>query len=286
MNEIRKEQAEIKTADGIVLSVLLLHPIKVESKGVIQFHSGTVMPKEYYLKLASYMAEHGFVFALFDYRGVGESRPANLRGYKASINDWGKYDASALLNWLRDSFPLLPIHLLAHSMGGQLLGLMSNWNLFDKIVVVASSSGNWHNFERNYRRKISWTTKLTFPLLLSLYRYVPGKYGMGHDWPSGVAHDWWYNSQNNTLMADHLERTYGGTFFSKIDKPIVAWFFSDDVMATPKTVPNYQISFPMAKVSASLIRPSDFEMDSIGHFGIFKEKSKYRLWKELLSHFI
>lgn len=281
--EISKESVHIKTGDDVSLSALLLAPKAQSVRGVVQFHSGTVMPKEYYLKLSKYISSQGYIVALFDYRGVGESRPKSLKNYKATIHDWGCRDAYAVLDYLKCRYPQHPIHLIAHSMGGQLLGLMPNWSDFDKIIVLSSSSGNWHNFETKSRRKSSLSTRLTFPIYLALYGYIPGKFGMGYDWPKGVAQDWWYNSKADSLMAHYMEKNYGPSYYNIVDKRITAWFFSDDHMATPKTIDNYQLSFPKAKVTTRLIEPSEFRMDSIGHFGLFKEKSRETLWPELAA---
>ena len=107
----------IACEDGQQLGALVLqHPDQVV-KAVIQFHSGTVVKKEYYLKYAKYLCDLGFIVVLFDYRGVGGSRPKSLRGFKASISDWGRKDAPAVLNWIKQTYPGLPIYLFAHSMG-------------------------------------------------------------------------------------------------------------------------------------------------------------------------
>lgn len=271
----------ITTKDNYQLSALLLQPDNAQPKAVIQFHAGTVIKKEFYLKFCTYLAESGFAVILFDYRGVGESRPASLRGFQASISDWGCYDAPVVLDWIKAKYKNIPIHLLAHSMGGQILGLMPNWALFDKIIVLASSSGNWNNFIPSYKRQVKWSSNLLFPIFLPLFGYAPGKFGLGDDWPRGVAEDWLYNCRQNTLMADFMQQKISETYYKAIDKPITAWFFPDDHMATPKTRPNYQKSYPNAKVDVYSIQPESCNLDSIGHFGLFKEKSKDTLWAEL-----
>ena len=276
------EESSVVTKDGVRLSTTVISPT-MEARGVIQFHAGTVIRKEYYLKFGRYLAEQGYVVVLFDYRGVGGSRPVSLRGYEASISDWGIKDGSAVLSWIRSTYPQLPVHLFAHSMGGQILGLMDNWHLFDKLIVVASSSGNWHNFKPSYRRKIRLSSNLFFPITLRLYDFVPGRFGLGQDWPRGVAEDWWRNSQEDSLMADFMQRKLGSTHFKDVNKKIHAFWLSDDHMATPKTIPNYQKSYPNAKVITRLITPDEYGFESIGHFGLFKEWSKGQLWEDVLS---
>ena len=70
---------------------LLLHYLdqKGESKGIIQFHSGTGIPQDVYRNYVIYLAEAGFTVVTFDYRGVAASAPNNLKGFQASLQDWG-----------------------------------------------------------------------------------------------------------------------------------------------------------------------------------------------------
>lgn len=278
-----ERKIQILTKDGIALSSLILLPEHGHIKGVVQFHAGTVVKKEYYQKFGRYIADQGYAVVLFDYRGVGESKPNSLRGFKASILDWGIHDATAVLDYIQKEFPNLPIHMVAHSMGGQIIGLMHNWQLLDKILVLASSSGNWHNFQPRYRKKVKWSTTFTFPIMLPLLGYVPGYFGLGADWPKGVALDWWSNSRSNGLMAHHLSAQLDKSFYKEIDTRIDAWFFTDDHMATDLTVPNFQKSYPAADVRTKVISPESVGLVRIGHFGIFKEFTKDVLWSDVIQ---
>ena len=162
-------------------------------------------------------------------------------------------------------------------MGGQILGLMDNWQAFDKIILLASSSGNWHNFKSSLRAKVTLSTNLFFPVCLRTLGYVPGIFGLGQDWPKGVANEWWDNSKNDFLMAESMKRWHANTEFDKIDRTIHAIFFNDDPMATPRTIPNIAQSYPSANVLTSLIKPKEYNLIEIGHFGIFKSYSHITL---------
>lgn len=286
MNQvIENNYLKIKCSDGQELDALVLVPEQRLTKAVVQFHSGTVVKKEYYLKYGQYLCDLGFVVVLFDYRGVGGSRPKSLRGFSASISDWGCKDAPAILNWIKDTYKDLPTYLFAHSMGGQILGLMPNWNLFDKIIFLASSSGNWNNFEKTYQNKIKRSSNLFFPFVLPLFGYAPGRFGLGEDWPKGVTQDWWYNSRNNGLMAEYMQSKYSNTYYKNINSSIRAIFLADDHMATARTVPNIRKSYPSAEVIVDVIRPEQFDLDKIGHFGLFKDWTRGELWDYVVREF-
>ncbi len=279
-----KRKVEITTTDGVKLTALVVSPLSKNPKGVIQFHSGTVTIKEYYLKLATYLSKNGFVVVLFDYRGVGESRPTSLKGYEASISDWGQYDAEAINRWIKNEYPEIPIHLLAHSMGGQLYGLMESWDSFDKVVLLTTSSGNYNKFAPTfYRLKIKWPTKLLFPIMIRIFGYVPGYFGLGQDWPKGIAIDWQTNSKNNGLMPDYLKAKSERSYYDKINKKITAIYFTDDNMSTPATKSELPKAYPNADLNIITLRPTDVELKSIGHFGIFKKKAELRLWPMVLG---
>ncbi len=278
-----QKQITIPATDGFGLSALLLkNEGGISPKAVIQFHAGTVIRKEFYLKFCSFFADNCFDVILFDYRGVGESRPDSLVGFSASISDWGIKDAAGVGNWLIAHYPDTPKLLLAHSMGGQIIGLMPNWNIYDRMMVVASSSGNWNNFIPSYRRKVEWSSRLLFPIVLKIMGYAPGRLGLGQDWPKGVALEWYSNCKRNGLMAEYLSGKNNESYYDRIDKEIIAWFLSDDHMATPKTMPNYKKSYPNARVESYMIRPESCGLESIGHFGLFKEKTRDTLWNEIL----
>ena len=245
---------QIIASDGIVIAATLLSPTDKEVRAVIQFHSGTVIRKEFYLKFCSYLCDCGYIVILFDYRGVGASRPVNLRGFKASISDWGQKDATSVLNWIRNKYPDTPIHLLAHSMGGQLMGLMPNWAEFDKITVLASSVGNWNRFSPAYKRKAKWSSLLLFPITLPLFGYAPGIFGLGQDWPKEVALEWSEISRRELLISEYMDGIHGHTEYHRIDKSIVAIFFEDDHMATPLTVNDFGLYLSSANVRSSFFK--------------------------------
>jgi len=83
------------------------------------------------------------------------------------------------------------------------------------------------------------------------------------------------------LMAEYLSGKVQNTFYKDIDKKITAYFISDDHMATLKTIPNFQKSYPHAQVVVENLEPSNYDLKTIGHFGIFKDWTKGKLWKDV-----
>lgn len=274
----------ISAQDGYKIKALVLTPITPNPKAVIQFHSGTVTKKEFYLKLANYLVDQKYIVVLFDYRGVGESKPKNLRGFEMSISDWGRDDANSVTEWIKNEYPNQAVHLLAHSMGGQIYGLMQNWKIFEKVILLTTSSGNFNKFSPiSYKLKVKWPALLLFPLLIKIYGYIPKRYGVGEDWPKGVAQDWIKNSKINGLMPVYLNAKVSQSYYQQIDKEITAWYFPDDSMSTPETIKELALSYPNARLKIQIIQPVEVGLEKVGHFGLFKSKAKDRLWPMLVE---
>ena len=86
--------------------------------GLVIINAATSVRCRYYSRFAEYLHGHGFDVLTYDYRGIGESRPASMRGFQASWMDWGQKDFEAVLTYARREFPGQPVDVAAHSIGG------------------------------------------------------------------------------------------------------------------------------------------------------------------------
>lgn len=99
MTIIQPEPMTIPAADNYPLSALFFAPT-ITPRGAVQINAATGVPKQFYAKFAHYLAEHGFATVVSDYRGIGGSRPASLRGFEATMREWGQLDMTGVLDWL------------------------------------------------------------------------------------------------------------------------------------------------------------------------------------------
>ena len=67
------------------LAATPLEPEGQNPRAVVQINGVTGIKKEFYLRLAQYLAECGFVVVVYDCRGIGGSRPNSLKGFNASL---------------------------------------------------------------------------------------------------------------------------------------------------------------------------------------------------------
>lgn len=113
------EKRKIKSrADGLKLGLLLCRP-EGEPRGVVQLVHGMCEHKERYAALMEYLADRGFVCAIHDHRGHGESvrSPEDL-GYLYRDGALAMVeDVHQVTELLKKRWPGLPLYLFGHSMG-------------------------------------------------------------------------------------------------------------------------------------------------------------------------
>src|SRR4051795_3890908 len=66
---------------------------------VVIINPATSVHSRYYSRFATFLFAHDFDVVTYDYRGIGGSRPASLRGFQASWLDWGYLDFDAVLRY-------------------------------------------------------------------------------------------------------------------------------------------------------------------------------------------
>jgi len=97
-------------------SELSLRPVTI-------INAATSVRCRYYSRFAEFLVSRGCDVITYDYRGIGVSRPATLRGFDASWIDWGKLDFEAVLCFAARNFGGQPIDVVGHSIGGFVIGL-------------------------------------------------------------------------------------------------------------------------------------------------------------------
>ena len=86
------------------------------------FTAGWVIRAARYRRFASFLAASGIPTLLYDYRGIGASRPRSLVGFRAGVEDWAEYDCAGAIVWLRSRYPDAEMVAIAHSFGALLVG--------------------------------------------------------------------------------------------------------------------------------------------------------------------
>jgi predicted alpha/beta hydrolase len=92
--------------------------------GVVVIGAALAVPQAFYFDFAAWLAQQGFTALTFDYRGIGHGAPRSLRGFRASIDDWIRHDYQAVVVEARRLAGGLPLTVVGHSMGAQLVPLL------------------------------------------------------------------------------------------------------------------------------------------------------------------
>lgn len=254
-----------------------------EVKAAVMIAPATGIKRQFYHNFATYLAASGFGVLTFDNEGIGESLSTDLAKCDASLISWGRHDMPAVLDALQDEFTDATYHLIGHSAGGQLIGLMPNYKALTSVFNVACSSGQIKNMDMPYKLKAMGFMDAFIPLTNLTLGYTPAdKIGMGEPLPRGVARQWreWCNG------AGYIKTAFGKSihthFYDEIDIPALWLGFSDDEIANSKNIDDMIRVFSKMPVEKYYFDPEEFGLNSIGHMRYFSSKTNAKapqLWQ-------
>jgi len=266
-------QQTISSKNSYKLSFTVFEPEKTDSKNItVLIAPAMAVLQKYYHKFAEYLCELGYHVVTFDYLGIGSSL-FDFKDYSVTYQDWATYDITLLITWIKDNLKT-EIYYIAHSAGGQLLGLTPANTNITKVFIISAGIGYWKNwsFPRKYFYLFSWY--FLFPFAIKVYGYSPA-WAMGKKVPKGIIKQWLYWGRKKRFMLDDPTIT---TYFSNIKVPVKFIIFSDDTYAPHKNAKALASFYDAAKVDFYYIHPKDYGFKEIGHFGFFKSQFKDRLW--------
>jgi len=267
----------LRCADGRELSAQwIASPVR---RAAVVISAGTGFPQTFYLRLANYAAERGYDALVYDYRGMGASAPADLATETCRMSDWGLLDMRAALNAAAERAAGLPLATVGHSIGGQFLGLLTNHALARAHVQVAASVGYWPWELAPFKYLAWWFWRVHGPLMLALKGYVPKGGGWsGLPLPRAVYEEW----RRWCLRPDHfgpdLATYLSDNVFAQLRAPVLNIGFSDDSIATRRTVEELNRFFPQVERESRWYTPADTG-GRIGHEGFFHSRHRETLWR-------
>lgn len=283
-SDIRQKHIKIEASDGLPLAATLFTPDTKSISKTIVFGSALGVPRYIYFKLAKFMSDQGYAVLTFDYRGVYESQSDMISGSEIRMAEWGKLDIDGALKWALDEWNPDELIYLAHSCGGQLLGLAPHSTHIDRAIFVASQTGYWKAWTFPYRWGVVAVWYL-IPLITPWFDDFPARtLGLSSvNIPSGVARQWakWGKSPNylwDFIAQKDMNR------YHQLSFPLLSLGFSDDhYFGPPPAVKKLLSYYPSVDSSLRIIYPSDYGRKSIGHFGFLKEDFRESLWRELVE---
>jgi len=272
-----------RAADGFVLGGFAWrHGDSAIVRPVVIINAATSVRCSHYSRFADYLFANGMDVITYDYRGIGESRPATLRGLKASWTDWGALDFEAMLQRAAREYPGQPIDVVAHSFGGCAVGLAASGQLIRRVVTVGAQFAYWRDYAPATRWKMFGKWHLVMPLLTGLYGYFPGKrLGWLEDTPAGVVRDW------STPTARYEKRPSGRKLaalpFARVKAQILAISLTDDPFGTVAAIERLLAYFSASSRTHLRIAPEDIDESEVGHFAFFRSQYQEKLWPIALN---
>ena len=271
----------LAAADGTPLAVRFFAPDDgTPRRGAVLIGGAMGVRQDYYRPFAEWLARQGFVVASFDYRGMGESRPAgaSLREVDVDLFDWAA-DTDTVIEALAERAGGLPIVLIGHSLGAQLPGLLRHRDRLAGLLSVAAGSGYWRDNAPQLRRYVLYFWHVLVPLGTALFGYFPGKrFGKVGDLPRGVVLQWrrWCMHPRYHVGAegDAVRERFEAARF-----PVVALSITDDELMTERGTRVLIDCYENAPRELHRIAPQDAKARRIGHFGFFREQFQATLWQ-------
>ncbi len=275
------EEASLPAGDGYPLAATVHAPRDAAPAGAVVLGSATGVRRQFYDRFAAHLAARGLGVVTFDYRGIGGSRPERLRGFRATMRDWGSLDAASALDWASRRWPGAPVLWVGHSFGGQLVGLLPAPEALAGIVLVGAQSGWWGHWPARTRAAyaVLWRA---FPAVAgAMGRFPFSMLGMGEDLPAGVAREWARWCRSPGYLTDHVPGARDA--FRAVRSPVLALGFTDDSFAPRRATEALLRWMENARIEHRHLAPADVGARAVGHFGFFRRGVAPRLWDEVAT---
>jgi predicted alpha/beta hydrolase len=281
----RVELFQIQTSDGTLLAASRFMP-QTALKAVVLLPSAMGVPQSFYTPFAEFLAENGIAVVCFDYRGMGASIPAefrhSLRGFDTSVTQWAEQDYNAALLATKAWQSEVPLIVVGHSLGGQLLGMLPDAHLIDAVITIASGSGYWRENAPQLKRIVWLMWYFVVPLATRLCGYFPGKrLRMVGDLPKGVIYQWARWCKHPAYFVDENGAAMQ-TGHAAIRRPILSMSFTDDELMSLRNIESMHSFYSNAVIERRHIHPGDVDAKRIGHFGFFRTQFRNSLWLQAL----
>lgn len=268
-------------SDGYELDGLLFEP-SAPAGGVIVMQGGTGIKKEFYSNFCDFLREQGFVVISYDYRGIGGSLHGSLKGLNASLMDWAQLDMKAAIAYAEKQYPDLPMLLIGHSIGTQLIGFTPNNDRLKLVIGIASSTGTWWKMKwpGNMRSFLLWY--IINPVLTPVFGYAPLKrLGIMEDLPRGVIRQWSRWCRSSFYFGSHLGESIPQEDFYPLKVPFIIHYFKDDTIANDQTVTDLTGIYRGTRIRMIKHRAKDYHLKKVGHSSMFSRRFKNSFWKRI-----
>ncbi len=276
------EELEIRS-EGALLRGRIFRPSGTPRAAMV-VHGATGAPAGFYRAFAEWAAaERDLAVLTYDYRDFAASARGPVRGSKATLAEWGRFDQGAALATLARMYPDTPLWVMGHSVGGLWLGWHAAMERVTRTVTVGSGLTHVtdHPLRTRWKARAFWSPPVR--VMAALAGYLPGRMvGLGADLPRGVYEDWrrwclqpgWHLSDiGRSLPLPDPHRVKGHLRMIAV---------ADDDLVPSAAVWRARALYPEAMKEQMVLRPADFGLKSIGHIPVFHRRNAV-LWPTMLD---
>jgi predicted alpha/beta hydrolase len=282
---VQRRDLVIAADDGYALAATLFVPSASKTDAPISIIAGaTGVPRSFYARFATYLAEQGRPALTFDYRGIAGSLQGNVRHSLARFRDWGILDTPGVLAWAAATYPDRPIHWVGQSYGGFATGLAHNNHLVARQLGVSTMTADVRYVSsRLERARIAALLFVAGPALAHTLGYVPGWVNGGADLPRHVLLEWaaWVRSPGFLFgHADLPEQKHFSTFTA----PLRFAYMEDDAWVARAGVEDLAQRYTNATERTFWpVTLQESGANKIGHIGFFRSEFRSTLWPKALT---
>jgi predicted alpha/beta hydrolase len=261
------------------------------ARPVIIINPATSVCCSYYSRFAAYLHGNGFDVICYDYRGIGLSKPASLRGFRAGWLDWGQLDFQAVLQHAENDFPGQPVQVVGHSVGGMLIGLAASNASITRVFTMGAQHAYWLDYAAKQRLGLLLKWHVFMPLVTALLGYFPAKrLGWMEDTPRGVVQDWTARAarfedsyKTGARILSAADRSAISAQFAALSCPTLALSVTDDEFGTVAAVERLLSNFSSSASTHWRVSPKSLGLKEIGHFAFFHSRFEATLWPIALA---
>ena len=156
-------------------------------------------------------------------------------GYAELVEDLG-----AAIATVRAEFPDAPLHVLGHSLGGQIAVMYAAQHpgVLAGLILVASGTPHW----RVFGRRLLFAS-YAFPLVASAVGYFPGaRLNFAGREARGLMRDWGHLARTGRLVA-------GESGLAGVTVPVLSVSIEDDWLGPPASIDGLVAKLPRATVT-------------------------------------
>lgn len=278
------EKLLITTEDQAIITAHLFLPVHSNRK-LLVINSATGVKQQVYFSFARHLAENGFTVIAYDYRGIGLSKPRNIKNFKASMRIWGSEDFKAITEYIKLNFKDYKKYCLGHSVGALILGMNKNSDIFEEFVFVGTQNAFVGNLKFRTKIEAYLGFGIVQPLTTALLGYFPAQwFGLGESLPKNCAYDWRTLILNRKSTNRLLEKT--DDYSKMLTQKVLVIRAEDDGWLTEKGVRSLlNDTYPNLKPTYRLLKTSESDKGEIGHVNFFRSYNS-KLWNIILNELI